>query len=122
MVPQAVLGALLTLGLVRRWGQVFPGRVPVLGGRRVPPLLALVPALSVAALLGQYGVMLTGCSAATVLGGTDRCYDATRDYLVANWAFTATYPVFLTWGSTLGVTAVGYHYLTRRRCPSCGHR
>ncbi|KJS55778.1 hypothetical protein [Streptomyces rubellomurinus] len=36
---------LLTLGLVSGWGEVFPRWVPFLRGRRVPPLVATVPAL-----------------------------------------------------------------------------
>jgi len=33
---------LLTLGLVQRWGEVVPRWIPVLGGRRVRPLAAVV--------------------------------------------------------------------------------
>ena len=36
--------ALLTLGLVKPWGEVVPRWVPALGGRRVPPAAAVVPA------------------------------------------------------------------------------
>lgn len=36
--------ALLTLGLVRPWGETVPGWVPGLGGRTVPVLAAVVPA------------------------------------------------------------------------------
>jgi hypothetical protein len=36
--------ALLTLGLVRPWGEVLPSWIPLLGGRRVPILTAVVPA------------------------------------------------------------------------------
>ncbi|GGX32994.1 hypothetical protein GCM10010341_62890 [Streptomyces noursei] len=36
--------ALLTVGLVSGWGEVFPRWVPFLGGRRVPPLAAVIPA------------------------------------------------------------------------------
>ncbi|WP_407284992.1 hypothetical protein [Streptomyces sp. BP-8] len=36
--------ALLTMGLVSSWGEVFPRWVPFLGGRRVPPLAAVIPA------------------------------------------------------------------------------
>ncbi len=36
--------ALLSLGLVRSWGEVLPRWVPLLGGRRIPPLAAVVPA------------------------------------------------------------------------------
>ncbi|MEV7195954.1 hypothetical protein AB0N81_29720 [Streptomyces sp. NPDC093510] len=47
--------ALLTLGLVREWGETVPGWVPVLGGRRVRPSAAVVPALLGAA--GLFGLM-----------------------------------------------------------------
>lgn len=116
-VPAA--GALLTWGLVRRWGQIVPGWVPVASGRPIPRFLAVIPGLLVAALTLQYGVMLTGCSSAVLLGVTDTCYEAGRQYLLANWAFTATYPVFLAWDATLGAAALGYHHLTRRRCSLC---
>ncbi|WP_232662614.1 hypothetical protein [Pseudonocardia sp. TRM90224] len=36
--------ALLALGLVQPWGEVVPRRVPGLGGRRIPPMAAVVPA------------------------------------------------------------------------------
>ncbi|AUY52776.1 hypothetical protein [Streptomyces sp. CB01881] len=43
--------ALLTLGLVRPWGEVVPRWIPVIGGRRVHPLAAVVPAALGAAAL-----------------------------------------------------------------------
>ena len=36
--------ALLTFGLVHRWGEVVPHWIPLVGARRVPPLAAVVPA------------------------------------------------------------------------------
>ncbi|MFD8983077.1 hypothetical protein [Streptomyces sp. NPDC059564] len=36
--------ALLGLGLVRGWGEVAPVWLPVIGGKRVPPFVAIVPA------------------------------------------------------------------------------
>ena len=36
--------ALLTLGLVRPWGEIVPVWVPRLGGRRIPPAAVVVPA------------------------------------------------------------------------------
>lgn len=36
--------SLLTIGLVSRWGEVFPAWLPVVGGRRVPVMLAVIPA------------------------------------------------------------------------------
>ncbi|MBE1561999.1 hypothetical protein [Nonomuraea africana] len=43
--------ALLTVGLVRRWGEVVPRWIPLLGGRTIPRLAVTVPAwLGVAVL------------------------------------------------------------------------
>ncbi|MCT2592883.1 hypothetical protein LHJ74_23710 [Streptomyces sp. N2-109] len=36
--------ALLCFGLVRRWGEVVPSWVPVIGDRHIPPYAAIVPA------------------------------------------------------------------------------
>ncbi|MEO3875755.1 hypothetical protein ABGB18_43825 [Nonomuraea sp. B12E4] len=36
--------AFLAVGLISEWGEVWPGWVPVLGGRRVPVMAAVVPA------------------------------------------------------------------------------
>ena len=41
----AELVALTAFGLVRSWGEVFPRWIPVLRGRRVPPLAAVIPAV-----------------------------------------------------------------------------
>ncbi|MGW0564844.1 hypothetical protein ACWDZ4_30670 [Streptomyces sp. NPDC003016] len=35
---------LLTLALVQRWGEVVPRWIPLLGGRRIPPLGVVFPA------------------------------------------------------------------------------
>ncbi|MGA4837911.1 hypothetical protein [Streptomyces sp. G45] len=61
-VDVTVLGALLAvfllLGLLHRWGQVFPRWTPVLAGRRVPRLLPLLPAWLTGAGLALYGTLL----------------------------------------------------------------
>nr|WP_208903455.1 hypothetical protein [Streptomyces incarnatus] len=45
------LAALLTIGLVRPWGEVVPHWIPLIGGRRVRPMAAVVPAALGAAIL-----------------------------------------------------------------------
>ncbi|MFD3515975.1 hypothetical protein [Streptomyces sp. NPDC058657] len=45
------LVALLTIGLVRPWGDVVPRWIPLIGGRRIRPLAVVVPALVGAAAL-----------------------------------------------------------------------
>ncbi|GAB3953797.1 hypothetical protein GCM10029976_094690 [Kribbella albertanoniae] len=48
--------ALLTIGLVRPWGEVYPRWMPRLGGRRVPIAAAVVPACAgVVFAFGMYG-------------------------------------------------------------------
>jgi hypothetical protein len=52
----ALVGAVLTLGLVQRWGEVFPRWMIGLRGHRVPLSLAVVPGGCVAVLVTAAGV------------------------------------------------------------------
>ncbi|WP_406515537.1 hypothetical protein OH809_24565 [Streptomyces sp. NBC_00873] len=45
------LGAFLTIGLVRPWGEIVPRWIPLIGGRKVRPMAAVVPAALGAAAL-----------------------------------------------------------------------
>ncbi|SOD97580.1 hypothetical protein [Blastococcus haudaquaticus] len=54
----AVGGAWLTLGLISRWGEVWPAWLPGLRGRPVPVLAAVVPASVVALALSAASVSL----------------------------------------------------------------
>ncbi|GHA45203.1 hypothetical protein GCM10010329_79780 [Streptomyces spiroverticillatus] len=48
--------ALLTLGLVRSWGEVTPRWIPFVGGRPIHPLAAVIPAvLGATGLFALYG-------------------------------------------------------------------
>jgi hypothetical protein len=102
------LAGLFVLGLVQRWGQQFPRWVPMLHGRRVPPLLALVPAGVVAAALVTYGLLSMSVLVRSLVDGS-----TTRAQLADGWAVTATLLVFAGWGVALAGTAVGYHLATR---------
>lgn len=51
----ATLGAILTIGLVRPWGEVFPRWMPILRGRSVPIGLAVNSAIIVSALIASAG-------------------------------------------------------------------
>jgi hypothetical protein len=61
----AVGGATLTLGLVQRWGEVYPGWIPVVGGKPVRPRTAIIPASLVAVLMTSAGL---GHYRAAILG------------------------------------------------------
>jgi hypothetical protein len=117
-----LLGAGLTIGLISSWGQVFARWIPIAGGRHVPRWLATVPPAVLGLMLAQYGAMMTRCTSATLLHITDACYGYGRDYFAANWAFTATYPIFWSWGATLFAAAIGYFLTTRPFCTVCKRR
>jgi hypothetical protein len=53
--------ALLTLGLVRPWGERVPGWFPVIRGCRIPPMAVVVPAArGVVGRAGQWGYAVRG--------------------------------------------------------------
>ncbi|MET8143814.1 hypothetical protein ABZU32_26215 [Sphaerisporangium sp. NPDC005288] len=54
----AVLGGILSLGLISGWGLVYPRWIPVLGGRRVPPWFPLTPTILGSVLLVGYSLTL----------------------------------------------------------------
>jgi hypothetical protein len=103
----AVVGAVLTLGLVRRWGEVFPRWLPGLAGRRVPVMLAVVPASLVA-------VMVTSASLGLLTSGRFIALIGTGGLAVA--------PMLLwpLWGVALGAATLAYYLRRRGRCPTCG--
>ncbi|XVQ11372.1 hypothetical protein ACQP1W_02000 [Spirillospora sp. CA-255316] len=109
-------GAALTLGLVRPWGERFPRRLPGLGGRRVPPALAIVPATTAAALLTAGGLAINRGVVAMMLGLTPR--EPVAD--AANWGAWIPPLLWLVWGLALAVATAAYHRRRRRvRCPHC---
>jgi hypothetical protein len=103
----AVAGSVLTLGLVQRWGEVFPRWMVGLAGRRVPITLAVVPASLVS-------VFVT--SASLGLLGSGRFLD-----LVGSGGL-AVAPMLLwpLWGVALGLATLAYYLRRRGRCPRCG--
>jgi hypothetical protein len=56
----AIVGAVLTLGLVQRWGEVFPRWMVGLSGKSVPVKLATVPATLVSILIMTASVSILG--------------------------------------------------------------
>lgn len=98
--------ALLSFGLVRGWGEVVPSWVPLLGGRRVRPAAALIPA--VAGGLGAtalFGPFTLGAVGVLSFDGFDN----------GAWELlfrACVLPVGL-WGPL--VLALAFHYWRRRR-------
>ncbi|MGQ4490244.1 hypothetical protein LRE75_01445 [Streptomyces sp. 372A] len=100
VVSEAV--ALLTLGLVRPWGEVLPRWVPLLGGRPLPRLAVVVPAALGALVLT---VLWTPLVAWWALPHPD---------LTAHGSVVVglLYLPLVAWGPLLGAVTVSYH---RRR-------
>ncbi|MFD5699784.1 hypothetical protein [Streptomyces lasiicapitis] len=114
----AGLGVFLLLGLLYRWGQVFPRWTLLLAGRRVPRLLPLIPAWLTGFSLALYGTLLTAGSllmAAGVLPKPEPDGVFTSGTGLA-WmvAFGGLAFGGLGWG--LLITARSYAARTRPRC------
>jgi hypothetical protein len=114
-----LVGMLLTLGLVQRWGEVFPRWMIGLAGKRVPIALAVVPVGLVSVLLivggsgiwsslGQMGVNLQ----ATGPTGFELVWE-----VFIQLGPTMLFPV---WGAALAVAALGYYFRRRGPCKVCG--
>ncbi|MEU1820312.1 hypothetical protein ABZ543_34815 [Streptomyces roseifaciens] len=103
--------ALLCRGLVRPWGEVVPRWVPGIGGRRIPPLVAVVPAA-----LG--GLVLTGLLVDWVLRVFHIAGFAEAPYTSVWWKVLGDVVsgLFVLWGPL--VLAVTYAYHRRRRTGS----
>jgi hypothetical protein len=111
-----LLGALLTWGLIRPWGEVFPRWFPIIGGRRVPPALAIVPASIVAVLVTSAGLMYVRL----VLSGRLGITEVLDLDLGENWATIAPELLWPLWGVALGAATYAYYLRRRGTCRRCG--
>ncbi|GAA1783988.1 hypothetical protein [Streptomonospora arabica] len=111
----ATVGAVLTLGLVQRWGEVFPRWVPGLAGRRVPVALAVVPACVVAVLVFVGGIAMVSGYAAMAGGAADASGPFGAAVLAGLIAV-----LFPVWGAALAAAALAYHLRRRGACADCG--
>ena len=114
-----LVGAVLTLGLMQRWGEVFPRWMTGLAGRRVPIAMAVVPASLVSVLLMVGGIAIwsslpkmvaalaaSGAQGTELIGG-----------IVFQVGPTLLFPL---WGLALAVAALSYYYRRRGPCGVCG--
>ncbi|MEU9041870.1 MULTISPECIES: hypothetical protein [unclassified Kitasatospora] len=101
--------AFLTVGLVRPWGLAAPGWIPLIGGRRVRPLAAIVPALLGSALLTFLGME-------ALFGGWAHNLaepDSPRGFAAV--VMTLAYLPLVAWGPLLGAVTLDYARRTLRR-------
>ncbi len=114
-----LVGALLMLGLVQGWGEVFPRWMIGLGGRRVPIALAVVPASLISVLLMVGGIVIWAVLPAMTAGlestgvhGSDLTWG-----VIVQVGPTLLFPL---WGLALAVATLGYYYRRRGPCGVCG--
>jgi hypothetical protein len=100
----AAVGGVLTLGLVHRWGEIWPRWMIGLAGRRVPPVLPVTLASVVTAVL-----LSAGMQAVRMTDWTDPT--AWLSSPMAYW------PI---WAVALGVATLAYYLRRRGRCRYCG--
>ncbi len=114
-----LVGALLMLGLVQRWGELFPRWMIGLAGRRVPIALAVIPASLVSVLLVVGGIGIWSNLAQMVANAA--ATGAEGIGLIGEIIFqlgpTLLFPV---WGAALAVATLGYYYRRRGPCAVCG--
>lgn len=107
--------AFLAIGLIARWGEVFPRWIPGLRGRRVPIVAVVVPAAIGSAILT---VLWTWSLAATLTGRTIQGDPIPTDNPFAqyDWEFVfvaVAYVPLIAWGPLLAAVTVAY-YVRRR--------
>ena len=105
----AALGALLTIGLVLRWGEVVPGWMPIIGARRIPLGLAILPASLMTIVITSAGLAFVRA----VLVGEVR-------FRMEEWGAVGPTLLWPAWGAALGVATLAYSDRRRGTCRACG--
>jgi len=115
----ALVGALLMLGLVQRWGEVFPRWMIGLAGRRVPMALAVVPASLVSVLLvvGGIGIWSDLGQMVAALDANGVAGMELIGEVIFQVGSTLLFPV---WGVALAMATLAYYYRRRGPCSVCG--
>jgi hypothetical protein len=98
----AFCAGLVTLGLIRPWGEIWPRWVPVLAGRRVPIRAAVIP--------GTIAGLLLFIGSPSLFSLLPRANDLLIVVLLP----------FPLWGTSVGLATAAYYFRRRTQCTSCG--
>ncbi|WP_286230921.1 hypothetical protein [Neobacillus mesonae] len=113
-----VAGGILTLGLIMKWGEIFPRWFPFIGSKRVPILLAVIPASIVAIAITAAGVVFTFSFFAV----TFHLLPADGVLLGSISGTVGPMLIWVPWGVLLGLAALAYYYRRRGQCVHCGRK
>jgi hypothetical protein len=114
-----LVGAVLMLGLVQCWGEVFPRWMIGLAGRRVPIAQAVVPAslASVLLFVGGIGIWSGLPQIVANLSASGAADIEIIGAIIFQLGPTLLFPV---WGAALAVATLGYYFRRRGPCSVCG--
>ena len=98
----AALAGILALSLVRPWGRVLPGWVPLASGRKVPRRTLFHTAFAVSAFLALY----------TAWAAWQLANDFNDDGIFSPWIVVYGIPQFLVWAVGLFLAAWSYRART----------
>ncbi|PEP58782.1 DUF3995 domain-containing protein [Bacillus pseudomycoides] len=111
-----IAGSILTLGLIQKWGDTFPRWFPFVNGKRVPILLAVIPASCVAIAVTAAGFTFTFAFIAVKLHLV-----STDNILLSHiWGSIGPMLLWILWGIALGLASIAYYYRRRGQCSYCG--
>ncbi|GAB3404450.1 hypothetical protein [Flindersiella endophytica] len=102
--------AFTAYGMIARWGEVWPRWIPLLRGRRVPPLVALVPATLGSLILTTLWTWTAVCAvcARDIQWRPMRPDNVLRADGWEGWLVAVCYLPLLLWGPLLGALAIAY--------------
>ncbi|TDD21498.1 hypothetical protein [Nonomuraea diastatica] len=108
-------GSLLTVGLIQRWGEIWPRWLVGLAGRPVPSAFPVT-----FASLAAVGVTAVGLSWARGLPGLiANGFSGDIEGYPVGPLFYLPIPAFLIWGVALGLATLAYYYRRRDDCVHC---
>ncbi len=119
MATFGLVGALITFGLVQRWGEVFPRWMIGLAGRRVPVALAVIPVslISVLLVVGGVGIWAALPQMISAVQSTGAVGNQVVSEIVFQVGPTLLFPL---WGVSVAVATLGYYFRRRGPCKVCG--
>ena len=105
------VGAILTLGLIQTWGEIFPSWCFFLAGKRIPIWFVVIPSTLMSTIITITGVKLTPQIIYMIADGSIHA---------GNWGGFVPFLFWLPWGISLGAATFVYYIRRRGRCKHCG--
>lgn len=116
VITEAILGSLcigggiLTLGLIQRWGEIFPRWCLFLAGKQIPIWIVVAPATLISAIITITGLKICLLIIYMMVNGT---------ITIGNWGKFVPFLSWLPWGISLGAAILAYYLRRRGRCKHC---